>query len=71
MGITASVDEKRLGHNRSIAIACKDNFEEWNLPDYEIYRLSRVRITQPKLKPLAKNDLYIKRIQRFGAQACQ
>jgi hypothetical protein len=70
MGVGISQVEEGIKHKRSIAIACKDNFEEWNLPDYEIFRLSKVKNAQPELKPLAKNDLYLKRIRRLKTQAC-
>ncbi|OMJ84817.1 hypothetical protein SteCoe_14005 [Stentor coeruleus] len=58
-------------HRRTISIGCSEKFKEWNMPDYEILRLSRILVKQPRLKPLVHNDLYLKRMQRSSQiQTC-
>lgn len=59
-------------HRRTESIICNEKFKEWNMPDYDVFRLSKIIVKQPKLKPLVHNNLYVKRMQRSSKiQACK
>lgn len=71
MGNTSYQTIEISRHRRTTELPNKEEILDWNLPDYDTLRLSKIRINQPVLKPLGGNNLYIKRMQGFvQTQVC-